>query len=172
MGSDRSARRQERAREFGRRHPRLTIVIGCAFLACVIAICAVQIRHGTYLGRGWLIAVWAGVASAALLSAAALVSRRRRQSSALGPFGVAWLVLALISASAIRYPFPVGPYGSVQAFFNVVHAVLLGYEAVTCLALVILMAYGLVRLQRRPGPRSGTARAPGRHRAGPPATDA
>lgn len=150
MGSDRRARRQERAREFGRRHPRLTLVIACAFLAGFIAICAVQLRHGTYLGRGWVIAALAGMATAAVISAAAVISRRR-DSPAAGRFQVAWLVLGLMSATAIRYPFPLGPYGGVQAFFNVMHAALLGSEAVTCAAIIALLAYRLTRLHGLPG---------------------
>ncbi|HEY4462902.1 MAG TPA: hypothetical protein VGN41_09595 [Streptosporangiaceae bacterium] len=166
MGSHRRARGQERAREFGRRHPRLTIVISCVLLAGITATCGYQLSYGTYLGRGWVIAALAGIATAAGLSAAALISTRRH-GGAFGRAVIAWLVLGLMSASAIRYPFPVGPYGSVQAFFNVVHAALLGYEAVICAAIISLLAYGLTRLRGLPGRavpqqppvRSSTARA-------------
>ncbi len=164
-GSHRSARRQERAYEFGRRHPRLTGVIFCVFLAGLIAICAEQIRHGTYLGGGWLIAVLAGMASAAVLTAAALISSRRH-NPASGRFERAWLVLGVMSVSAIGYPFPLGPYGSVQAFFNVVHAALLGYEAVTLTAFIALLAYVLIRLRGLPGRavlERPPVRAAGRH---------
>jgi hypothetical protein len=71
---------------------------------------------------------------------------------------MAWLVLGLVSASAIRFPFPRGPYGSVQAFFNVVHAALLGYEAVTCAAIVALLGYLLVRFRGRAHSQAGRAR--------------
>jgi hypothetical protein len=77
VGSYRSARRQTRAYEFGRRHPRLTVVIVGVALAGVIAVCAFQIRHGAYLGRGWAIAASAGMATAAVLGAAALSNSKR-----------------------------------------------------------------------------------------------
>ena len=60
-----------------------------------------------------------------------------------------WLVLGLVSASAIRFPFPRGPYDSVQAFFNVVHAALVGCEAVICAGIVALLGYVLVRFGNR-----------------------
>lgn len=152
MSSHRRARSQDRAREFGRGHPRLTLVIVGAALTGVVAICAVQLRHGVYLGRGWLIGALAGMAAAAALAAAAVISDRRH-SPAAGRFRMAWLVLGLLSASAIRYPFFRDHYGGVQAFFNVMmHAVLLGYEAVTCAAIVALLAYLLVRPRGLPGP--------------------
>lgn len=58
----------ERGREFGERHPRLTIVIGCVLLAGVTAACGYQLSYGTYLGFGWLIAAVGGIATAAGLS--------------------------------------------------------------------------------------------------------
>jgi hypothetical protein len=122
----------------------VTIVIVGPLLAGAAAVCGFQISYGTYLGLGWMIAVLAGMATAAGLSAAALISARRH-GWALGRAGVAWLVLGLISSSAIRYPFPVGPYGGVQAFFNVVHASLLGYEAVICVEIISLLAYSFAR---------------------------
>ncbi|HUY45827.1 MAG TPA: hypothetical protein VMV92_08895 [Streptosporangiaceae bacterium] len=174
MRSGRRARRQGRAREFGARHPRLSLVIVCALLACVIAVCGYQLSYGTYLGRAWGIAALAGMAAAAGLNALALVSTRRHRLAA-GRVVIAWLVLVVASASAIKFPFPQGPYGSVQAFFNVAHAALLGYEAVTCAAIVALFAYLLLRSRaraRRPAARAGHAprragHAPGR--AGLPA---
>ena len=110
MGSYRSARRQTRAYEFGRRHPRLTVVIVGVALAGVIAVCAFQIRHGAYLGRGWAIAASAGMATAAVLGAAALINSKRH-SPALGRFRMAWLVLGLLSTSSIGYPWAAGPRG-------------------------------------------------------------
>ena len=65
MGRGWRARGQGRAREFGVRHPRLAVVIGCALLAGVIAVCGLQLSYGTYLGRGWVIAALAGMATAA-----------------------------------------------------------------------------------------------------------
>jgi hypothetical protein len=50
LGGGRRARRNGRAREFGARHPRPTLVIICALLACVIAVCGYQLSYGTYLG--------------------------------------------------------------------------------------------------------------------------
>jgi hypothetical protein len=167
VGSQRSARRQERAREFGRRHPRLTLVISCVLLGGIIAICAVQLRHGAYLGRGWLIAAVAGTATEAAVSAAALISRLR-PSPATPRIQMTWLVLGLLSASAIAYPFPEGPYGGVQAFFNVAHAALLGGEAVTCATIIVLLAYAIVRRRppvpaaRRHGLPDDTGQLPGR----------
>lgn len=124
-GSARRARRRERVREFGRRHPRLALIIGYAAPAGIVAVCAAQLSYGAYLGRGWVIAALAGMATVAMLSAAVLISWRRH--SLAGRSEMAWLVLWLMSVSAIRYPFPPGSFGSVQAFFNVVHAALLGY---------------------------------------------
>jgi hypothetical protein len=133
-------------------------------MAGVSATCGYQLRYGTYLGRGWVIAAVAGIAAAAGLSAAALISAWRHGS---GSAVIAWLVLMLVSESAIRFPFPVGPYGSVQAFFNVVHAALLGCGGVTSAGIVVLLAYLLVRVWGLPGRgvlqqppvRSSTARA-------------
>jgi hypothetical protein len=170
LGTDRRARRHRRAQEFGARHPRLALAIVCALLAGVTAICGYQLSYGTYLGRGWVIAALAGMATAAGLSAAALISNRRH-SPAAGRVVMAWTMLALASASAIRFPFPQGPYDSVQAFFNVVHAALLGYEAVTCTALVALFAYLLLHPRARArsqatraGHALGHARLPARLR--------
>jgi hypothetical protein len=70
----------------------------------------------------------------------------------------AWVVLGLISASAIRFPFPLGPYGRVQAFFNMVHAALLGYEAVTCAGIIALTAYVLLHPRVRSHSRAARAR--------------
>ena len=158
MGGDRRARRQRRAQEFGARHPRLTLVIVCALLAGVIAICGYQLSYGTYLGRGWVIAAVAGMAAAAGLAAAMLIRYRRRRS-VTGRLMLSWLVLTLMSASSIRYPFPQRPYGSAQGFFNVVHAALLGYEAVTCTGLIALFVSTAVALQLRARARSQAARA-------------
>ena len=64
MGGGRRARRNGRAREVGARHPRPTLVIICALLACVIAVCGYQLSYGTYLGRGWVVEALAGMAVA------------------------------------------------------------------------------------------------------------
>ncbi len=141
---------QERGRELGKRHPRLTAVIVSVLLAGAAAACGFQLSYGTYLGRAWLIAAVGGIAAAAGLSAASLISIRRH-GGATGRVVVAWAVLGLMSATALRYPFPVPPYGSVQAFFNVVHAALLGYEAVTSAVILSLLAYQLTRLRGAPG---------------------
>jgi hypothetical protein len=144
LGSDRRARRHSRAQDFGARHPRLAFVIICALQAGVIAVCGYQLSYGTYLGHGWVIAALAGMAAAAGLSAAVLVSNQR-QTPAAGRVLIAWLVLSLASASGIAFPFPQGPYGSVVAFLNVLHAALLGYEAVVSMAVIALLAYVLLR---------------------------
>jgi hypothetical protein len=171
LGRGGSAGGRKRARKFGVRHPRLAGVIVCALLAGVIAVCGLQLSYGTYLGRGWVIAALAGMAAAAGVSAAALVSIRRHGGELSGAV-MTWLVLGLASASAIRFAFPRGPYGSVQAFFNVVHAALLGYEAVTCAAIAAPFGYLLVRYRgrarsqairagRAPGLAGRAGRAPG-----------
>jgi hypothetical protein len=156
LSSYRRARRHRRAQEFGARHPRLALVIVSVLLAGVLAACGYQLSYGTHLGRGWMIVAAAGMLTGAGLSAAAWISSLRH-SPATGWLMTAWLVLGLISASAIRFPFPPGPYGRVQAFFNVVKAALLGYEAVTCAAIIALMAY--VFLRPRVRSRSRAARA-------------
>jgi hypothetical protein len=166
LGGGRRARRNGRAREFGARHPRLTLVIICALLACVIAVCGYQLSYGAYLGRGWVIAALAGMAVAAGVSASAVISSLRH--GAAGRVLMIWLVLGVASASAIKFAFPHGPYGGVQAFFNVAHAALLGYEAVTCTAIVALFAYVFLRSRgraRMPAAPAGHAR----RRAGLPA---
>lgn len=145
-----SFRRQARAQEFGRRHPRLTLAIVCLVLAGVITGCAVQIGHGTYLGHGWLIAAVAGIAGAAVLSAAAVI-RNLRHGTDLSRFELVWMVLGMLSVSAIRIPFPRDRYGSVQAFFNVVHAALLGYAVVTYTLLVALLTFVIIRPRGLPG---------------------
>jgi hypothetical protein len=134
----------------------------------VLAVCGYQLSYGTYLGRGWEIAALAGMATAAGVSASAVISRRRHGGTLGGRVLMVCWVLGAASASAIKFPFPLGPYGSVQAFFNVVHAALLGYEAVTCAAIVALFAYLLPRSR---GP-AGMPTAPAWHargRAGLPA---
>ena len=147
LGSKRRARRDERARRFGARHPRLALGIVGTLLAGIAALCGFQLSYGAYLGRGWMVAAVAGMAAAAGLSAVALISNRRH--SPLAGFAlVAWLLISTVSISAIGYPFPQGPYGGGQAFFNVVHAFLLGYEAVTLTALVALFAYLIPRARR------------------------
>lgn len=103
-----------------------------------------------------MIAAAAGMVTAAGLSAAAPISSLRH-SPAADWLMTAWLVLGLISPSALRLPFPLGPYGRVQAFFTVMKAALLGYEAVTCAAIIALMAY--VLLHPRVRSRSRAARA-------------
>ena len=144
MSSGRRARRNRRAHNFGARHPRLTLVIVGALIAGVVAICAEQLSYGTYLGRGWEIAALSGMVTAAGLGAAVVITNRRH-SPAARLVTVPYLVLSLVSVSAIRYPFPQGPYGGVQAFFNVAKAFLLGYEAVTLAAVVALFTYLLLR---------------------------
>ena len=169
MGGGRRPRRNGRAREFGARHPRLTLVIVCALLACVIAVCGYQLSYGTYLGRGWVIAALAGMAVAAGVSASAVISSLRHEAA--GRVLMIWLVLGVASASAIKFPFPQGPYGGVQAFFNVVHAALLGCEAVICAGIVAPLGYLLVRFgdrARSQAVRAGPCRACAGH-AGLPA---
>jgi hypothetical protein len=157
LRSYRRARRLQWAQEFGARHPRLALVICCVLLTGVLAACGYQLSYGTYLGRGWMIAAAAGMATSAGLSAATLISNRRH-SPATGWLMTAWLVLGLISASAIRFPFPLGPYGRVQAFFNAVKAALLGYEAMTCAGIIALMAYVLLHPRARSRSRAARAR--------------
>lgn len=167
MGSGWRARSQRRAREFGARYPRLAVIIACAVLAGLTAICGLQLGYGTYLGRGWVIAALAGMATAGGVTASALISLRRHGGE-MGLAVLTWLVLVLVSASSIRFPFPRGPYGGVQAFFNVVHAALLGYEAVTLAAVVALLGYALISFRDRAGSQAVRALpAPGH--AGPAA---
>jgi hypothetical protein len=92
----------------------------------------------------------AGIVTAAAVNAAVLI-RIMRHDPALGRLGIAWVVLALLAALSIRLPFPQARYGSVQAFFNVVKAAALGYEAVTDAALIVLLAYVLIRPGGLPG---------------------
>ncbi|MCW2933605.1 MAG: hypothetical protein JWM19_4567, partial [Actinomycetia bacterium] len=151
MGSGRharGARRNRRAHEFGVRHPRLTGVIVCVLLAGAVAICGFQLSYGTYLGRGWVIAAVAGMAIAVALGAAAVITNRRH-SPAARLVAVPWLVVSLASTSAIKLPFPQESRGGVQAFFNAVHAALLGWEALTCTALVASLAYLILRPRGR-----------------------
>jgi hypothetical protein len=154
-----------RAREFGERHPRFAVIIGCAALAGIIAVCGLQLGYGTYLGLGWMIAALGGMATAAGVTAWMLISIRRGRGM-LDPAGATWLLLWLVSASGIRLPFPRGPYGRVQAVVNVVHAAMLGYEAATFTAIVAVLGYLLVRSRGRPRSQAvRAAHAPGR--AGP-----
>jgi hypothetical protein len=74
-------------------------------------------RHGTYLGRGWDIAAVAGMVTAGALGAAAMISNMRHRPT-LDRLGIAWVVLALLAASAIRFPFPLDRHGGVQAFIT------------------------------------------------------
>ena len=162
MGSDRRARRQRRAQEFGARHPRLTLAVTCAAMAGVAAVCGYQFIDNTYLGLGWVIAGVAGMATAAGLSAAVLI-RYRRHGAATGRVVMAWQVLAIVSTIGILIN--QGPHSSGQAFFNVVHAAGLGYDAVTLAVVVALLAYLIPR--SRPRTRGQAGHAPGR--AGIPA---
>jgi hypothetical protein len=138
VGSARRAWRQKRGR-FGERRPRLALVITGGILTGVTAVCAYQLGHGAYIGRGWVIAALAGMLTAAVLGATVLV-RQRRHFGTLGRFEIGWLVLWPVAVSGLRFPFPVVPYGNVQAYFNVVHAALLGYEAVTSASFVAVLA--------------------------------
>jgi len=165
VGNYRSGQQHSRAQEFGRRHPRLIGLVICIGLAGVTIVCAFQIRHGAYLGRGWVIAAVAGTVTAAALNAAILI-RIMRGDPALGRLGIAWVVPGLLAALSIRLPFPQGRYGSVQAFFNVVKAAALGYEAVTGAALIVLLARVLILPGGLPG-RLALRQPPGR----PPAPD-
>lgn len=108
-----------------------------------MAIDGYQLSYGAYLGFSWVIAAIGGVAAAVALSAAALIGKRRHTPAARWAV-TAWLVLGVASSSAVGFPFPRPPYAGV-AVLNVVHAVLLGYEAVTCAALLALFAYGVRR---------------------------
>lgn len=138
VGSARRARWQERG-GFGERRSRLALVIIGGILAGVVAICAYQLGHGVYLGRGWVIAALAGMLTAAVLGAVVLI-RQRRHVGRMGRFEIGWGVLWPLGVSGFRFPFPPVHYGSVQAFFNVVHAALLGYEAITSALFVALLA--------------------------------
>jgi hypothetical protein len=137
-------RRQQRAQAFGARHPRLTLILIGPVFAATIALYGYQLRYGSYLGRGWVVAALSGMTAAAALIAVAVASGRRH-SPAAGRLLMALLVLTLISASAIGFPFPKGPYGSVQSYFNVAHAAMLGFETVIGTAIVALMVYVVVR---------------------------
>jgi hypothetical protein len=103
-------------------------------------------------GQGW---ATTGVPGSGL-GAAALVSGRRH-SPAADDVVLAWLVLLAVSTTALRFPFPQGRYGSVQAFFNAAHAALLGSAVVSWTALIVLLAYAT--LHRRGHPRRRAARA-------------
>jgi hypothetical protein len=144
MGSHQRDQRQGRAQAFGARHPRLTFVIVCIILAGVLAACGYQLSHGTYLGPSWMISAVAGMVVAAGLGGVVFVGYRRH-TPAPRPVLMTWLVLAALSASSVRIPFPEGPYGSVQAFFNVVHGALLGYDIVTFSAIFALLVYLIFR---------------------------
>jgi hypothetical protein len=171
LGRSWRARAQGRAREFGARHPGLAGVTVCAIPLGAVALAGLQLSYGLYLGRGWVIAALAGVATGAGVNAWAMLSLRRTGGEL--DFAVTtWLVLWLVSAStAIRLPFPRGPYGGVQAVFNVVHAALLGYEAVTFAAIVAVPCYLLVRYRGRARSRAVPAvpagPVPGRARRTP-----
>lgn len=122
----------------------MTLIWVGPLMAAAIALYGFQLYYGTYLGLGWVIAAVAGAATAVGLGAAVWIGIRRRGVPSR-PLATAWLVLGLISASAIRFPFPTGPYGHVQAFFNVAHAAMLGFETVTGSAILAVMVYVVVR---------------------------
>lgn len=124
MHRGRRARRHQRAQAFGAHHPRLTLILVSLLVVGVIALDSEQLSYGTYLGRSWVIAAAAGIVTAVAVNAAAWVSNRRHRPASF-PLVIAWLVLAVMSASAIRIPFPQGPYSNVMAFFNVAHAAML-----------------------------------------------
>ena len=151
MSSYRRALRQERARRFGRRHPRLALAIVILAMGGVLALCVAQIDHGTYLGRSWLIAAVAGIAAGAGLSPVALIRSRR---TPWGRLQLVWVLVTVLSASSIRLPFPVGHYGRPQAVVNVVHAALLGYMTLTITAIVVVMVGVLARFVRANGWRA------------------
>jgi hypothetical protein len=126
----------------------------CALPLSLAALCGLQLSYGLSLGRGWVIAALAGVATAVGVNAWALASVRRTGGD-LDLAVTTWLVLLFVSGSlAVRLPFPRGPYDSFQAVVNVVHAALLGYEAVTCAAIVVVPCYFLVRSRGRPRSRA------------------
>ena len=143
------ARRNATSADFGRRHPRLTAAIGLVLFLGMLALVCSQIVHGTYLGASWIVSVAAGLAGALALTAALVVTIRRKVRWP-GPARVAATVLALGSLGGFRYPFPVGPYDSVQAFFNVVHAVSLGFSVPVVLGIAVVMLYALIVKRRAP----------------------
>jgi hypothetical protein len=148
--------RQNRAQEFGRRHPRLTFAITSLAVAGVLANCLTQISDGTYL-RGWLISSVAGMATAVALSATALI-RNVGHEPKLGSFEWALVLLAVPSVmSIIPYPFLVG-----STFVDILHAALLGYAAVTLVALEALLIYVIVTYPSRAAPRQLSVRTAGR----------
>jgi hypothetical protein len=161
VASDGRTRRQSRAQEFRRLHPRLTLCMTSAVLAGVIAACAFQIRHGTYLGSGWLVAAVAGMAAAASLGPIALISNLRHRPT-LDGWALAWLVFVGLSALSVTVPFPVGQYGSVQAFFNVVHAIGLGCIVVNCAELIALFAFLMIHPGAMPSRAELRRQLPGR----------
>lgn len=142
---------RERARAYPARHPRSGLIVVSLLLAAAVSLFGAQLVHGTYLGRGWVVAGVAGMVTAVGLNAAVWASNRRHRPAAF-PLNVALLVLGTISASAIRMPFPQGPYGHVMALFIVVHAAMLGFAVVTGTGILAIMAYALLR------PRSAARR--------------
>jgi hypothetical protein len=120
-------------------------------MAGLLAIFVAQIHDGTYLGRSWLIAVAAGIATSAALSPVALL---RSRHNPWGRLQLAWIVLSLLSVSSISLPFPVGRYGRPQAVINVVHAEMLGYEAVTVVAIVVVTVWTFAHFVRANGWRA------------------
>jgi hypothetical protein len=144
VGSGRRDPRKDRVQEFSARfasrHPRLAGAIICILFAGFTLGGAGQLSYGSYLGLGWMIAAYAGMATAAGLIVAVVIGHRRDSPATVGLL-MAWMVAWLLSVVAFRLPFPHGHYGRVQAFFDVLHAALLGYETVACTAVVILFAY-------------------------------
>lgn len=156
----------------GQRHPRVGMGVGCIALTGFLAACANELSDGTYLGAYWLICAVAGMTAAAGMSVAVLISRRRRNRAA-GRLTVAWVVLTVVTMPAITaFPFPhnsLFPAPSpnvlaVQRFFNVVHAVMLGYTAMSCTALLVLLVYliahGGPRWRSQQAARPGQAPGP------------
>jgi hypothetical protein len=162
MGNHQREQRQSRAQRFGARHPRLTFVIVCIILAGVLAVCAYQLSHGTYLGPSWMISAVAGMVVAAGLGGV-ILARSLRHAPVPRPVLMAWLVLAIASASGLKISFPQEPYGGVQAFFNVLKGAAVGYDMVTYTAIVVLLIYLTVH------PRGG-AHSQAVHAGGTPAT--
>ncbi len=135
---------RDRARAVAARHPRSGLLGFSLLLAGAVTLFGAQLGHGTYLGRGWVVAAVAGMVTAVGLNAAVWISNRRHRPAAF-LLNVALVVLGTLSASAIRMPFPQGPYGHVMAFLIVIHAAMLGFEAVTGTGILAIMVYAILR---------------------------
>lgn len=146
---DGRSRSYELGRRIGTRHPLLVRTVFVLSVAAMGAFDVHEAYQGRHLGHRWVISVLAGTAAGVLGIVVAVLVHRRRPGSGDDPVTVTWWLLVIGSMAAAGLPIPSGPSDGVQALLGVVHAALLGYGAVSMLAIIVVLV-GWARPRQTP----------------------